>query len=269
MKKFKLGLLTLGVLTLASCNLTNANVNPSSSNSTPSSSESSQSSSSSSSSSTTEATYELDLSSKDYNLEKEFFYDDYNTRSLADETRQGIKTFETKDDIVFDAVTYEELVSIFESEGNYLILFGGSWCHNTRAAVPFINQFANEYDIDTVYNFDFYVDGTNSSSHVRNTNQTDPTRVTPGVEYNYLYGELATRYLTNLNDYVEYTQGSTSSLTYTNNENAEVNVPKLQVPFLFLYNKDNTVDNKSGGGTSNAKGTFPIVYGFEEMIDLD
>ena len=212
---------------------------------------------------------EIELSSLDYDFEKEFFYDDYNTRSIADDTRQGIKTFESKDNIVFDAVTYEELISIFESEGNYLILFGGSWCHNTRAAIPFINEYANEYDIDTIYSFDFYLDGTNSSTHIRNTNQTDLSKVTPGVEYNYLYGELVRKYLTNLTDYVEYKTGTQSSLTFTDKENIEVNVAKLQVPFLFLYNKDNTRDNKVGGGTPNSKGTYPIVYGFEEMIDLD
>ena len=161
---------------------------------------------------------EKGLSSLDYNLEKEFFYDDYNTRSLADETRQGIKTFENKEDIVFDQVTYEELVHIFQSEGNYLVLFGGSWCHKTRAAVPFINAYAKEYNIDKIYNFDFYLDGTNSSTHIRNTNQTDPSKITAGVEYNFLYGELVSKYLTNLNDYVEYKIGSQSSLTYTNNE---------------------------------------------------
>ena len=211
---------------------------------------------------------EIGLSSKDYDLEKEFFFDDYNTRSLADETRQGIKTFEKKDDIVFDQVTYEELVHILKSEGNYLILFGGSWCHNTRAAVPFINQYANEYKIDKIYNFDFYLDGTNSSTHVRNTNQTDPTKVTAGVEYNFLYGELVSQYLTNLTDFVEYKVGTPSSLTYTNSSDEAVNVAKLQVPFLFLYNKDNTTDT-AGNGTVNKDGKYPIVYGFEEMIDLD
>ena len=210
-----------------------------------------------------------DLSDLNYEFEKEYFYSDYNEKSLADTTRQGIKTFEKKDDIVFDAITYEELVGILESEGNYLILFGGSWCHNTRAAVPFINDYANQYGIKTIYNFDFYLDGTNSNTHIRNTTPTDPSRVTPGTEYNYLYGELVSRYLTNLTDFVEYKTGSNSSVNYTNSSSEVVNVAKLQVPFLFLYNKDNKVNNSGTEGTYNSKGTFPIVYGFEEMIDLD
>lgn len=201
------------------------------------------------------------LSSTNYELEKEYFYQDYNERSLADTQRQGIKTFESKDNIVFDAITYEQLVNMLESNGNYLILFWGSWCHNTRAAINYINDFANEYNIEKIYNFDFYMDGSNSNTHIRNTNQSDLSKVTPGVEYNYLYGELVSRYLTNLNDFVEYKEGNSSSLTYTNSLNLDVNVSKLQVPFLFLYNKDNR-DN-----VTNEK--KPILYGFEEMVDRD
>ena len=209
----------------------------------------------------------IGLSELNYDFEKDYFFNDYNERSLADTTRQGIKTFESKEDIVFDAITYEELVNIFESEGNYLILFGGSWCHNTRAAVPFINEYAKEYNITKIYNFDFYMDGTTSQTHIRNTNQSDPQRVTAGVQYNYLYGELVSRYLTNLNDYVEYKEGTQSSLTYTSQTGEDVNVAKVQVPFLFLYNKDNTINNSQN--TSSTQEKFPIVYGFEEMVDLD
>ena len=212
----------------------------------------------------------IDLSDLNYNLEKEYFYSDYNEKSLADTNRQGIKTFETKDDIVFDAVTYEELVGLLESDGYYLILLGGSWCHNTRAAAPFINDFAKQYGIKTIYNFDFYLDGTNSKTHIRNTTPTDPTKATPGTEYNYLYGELVSKYLTNLSDYVEYKTNSRSSVNYTNASDEVINVAKLQVPFLFLYNKNNTVNNSGlDAPTTNANNTFPIVYGFEEMIDLD
>lgn len=204
-----------------------------------------------------------------YSLEQEYFYQAYNEKSLADTSRQGIETFVSKD-IVFDAVTYEELVDIFESEGNYLILFGGSWCHNTRAAAAYINEYAHEYNIDTIYNFDFYLDGESTSTHIRNTNQSDPTKVTAGVEYNYLYGELVSRYLTNLDDYVEYKSTTSSALTYTNSEGIDVTVAKAQVPFLFLYNKDNTVNNASSSTAGEyADSKYPIVYGFEEMVDRD
>ena len=172
--------------------------------------------------------------------EQEFFYNDYNAKSNADTSRQnGVDTFENKD-IVFDAVTYEELIYLLQQEGNYLILLGGSWCHNTRAAATYINQFAHQYGITKIYNFDFYLDGESSSTHVRVTNPAAGTTKNAGQEYNHLYGELVTRYLTNLNDWVEYKEGSASSVTYTNAYGVDVNVAKLQVPFFFLYNKDNT-----------------------------
>ena len=198
--------------------------------------------------------YEKGLSNKDYNFEQEFFFDDYNARSLADTNRQGVETFSDKD-IIFDAITYEELVNILESNGKYLFFFGGSWCHNTRAAAPYVNSIAKEYGVTKIFNFDFYLDGTTGSTHVRNTNPTDPARVTAGTEYNFLYGELVTKYLTNLNDFVEYKTDTASALKFNDKEGTETTVAKLQVPFLFYYDKNNTEG--------------PIVSAFEEMVDLD
>ncbi len=159
------------------------------------------------------------------------------------------------DSVVFQSVTWEELVVLLESEGNYLILFGGSWCPNTTAVIGYINEVANDYGVSTIYNFDFRLDGANRSSHVRETNGASYD----GATYNYLYGELVTRYLTNLDDYVEYTTSSLSALTYTNSSNEEVTVAKVQVPFLALYNKDNEVSGESA----------PIVAGYEKMLYWD
>ena len=208
--------------------------------------------------------------------EQEYFYNDYNTKSNADTARQnGVDTFENKD-IVFNAVTYEELIYLLQQEGNYLILLGGSWCHNTRAAATYINEFAHQYGIDTIYNFDFYLDGETSSTHVRVTNPSESATKNAGQEYNHLYGELISRYLTNLNDWVEYKEGSTSSVTYTNADSQLVNVAKLQVPFLFLYNKDNTTRSAYDLATKSVVSAqaqdgvkYPIVTGFEEMVDRD
>ena len=220
-----------------------------------------------------------DLSSTEYDFEKKYFVDDYNTKHSS----FNVNVFgEDENDVVFETVTYEKLVGILESEGNYLFFFGGSWCHNTRAAAAYVNQYALELGVKTVYNFDFYLDGTNSSSHVRVTNSNSTA---PGVQYNYLYGELITRYLTNLNDWVQYVEGSNSDVDYNRPGQTEATIEaKLQVPFLFLYNKDNTVrnvptrdenlpawHNQTGihaeQGEENEK--YPIVYGFEEMVDRD
>ena len=160
---------------------------------------------------------------------------------------------------VYQSITWEEAVYLFQQEGNYLILLGGSWCGNTTSVIDYVNQAAKAAGVTTVYNLDFRLDGATGDTHIRETN----TSTKSGAAYNYLYGELVTRYLTNLNDWVEYTADSDSALTYTNAEGAEVTVPKVQVPFLFIYNKDNTVNNK---GESEEGKTYPIVYGFEKMV---
>lgn len=52
---------------------------------------------------------QTDLSSTDYDFEKEYAYGDFNAHSRADEDRQdGIDTFEDKD-IVFQDITYDKL----------------------------------------------------------------------------------------------------------------------------------------------------------------
>ena len=161
---------------------------------------------------------------------------------------------------VFQSITYEEAVYLFQQKGNYLILLGGSWCGNTTAVIDYVNEAAKAAGVTTVYNLDLRLDGTSRDTHIRETNGTNDK----GGTYNYLYGELVTKYLTNLNDWVEYTVDSRSALTYTNADGVDVKVPKVQVPFLVLYNKDNTVDysGKDGGYRT----TYPIVYGFERMV---
>lgn len=183
-----------------------------------------------------------------YDAGKAYYNSDYNY--LNDENS------------VFQSITWEQAVYLFEQPGNYLVLFGGSWCPNTTAVIDYINNAAKAAGVDTIYNLDFRLDGTSGDSHIRETNGS----AKKGAAYNYLYGELVTRYLTNLNDWVEYTIDSESALTYTNSEGAEVTVPKVQVPFLFLYNKDNTV-NHAGDSVNGTK--YPIVYGFEKMLYRD
>lgn len=183
-----------------------------------------------------------------YDAGKAYYNSDYNY--LKDESS------------VFQSITWEQAAYLFQQKGNYLILLGGSWCPNTTAVIDYINEAAKTAGVDTIYNLDFRLDGTSSDTHIRETNSSDKA----GAAYNYLYGELVTRYLTNLNDWVEYTVDSESALTYTNSEGKDVTVPKAQVPFLFLYNKDNTVNN--AGDTIEGE-KYPIVYGFEKMLYRD
>ena len=165
--------------------------------------------------------------------------------------------FLADEDSVYTSLTLEEAYYLFGQEGNYLVLLGGSWCGNTTPVIGYINEVAKEYGVTVIYNLDFRLDGTNRSSHIRETEGAQSQgAVIPGSAYNYLYGEIAARFLTNLNDYVEYKVDTESAVTYTNSAGEKVTVPKVQVPFLFLYNKDNTDEEGKAA---------PIVAGLELM----
>ena len=196
-------------------------------------------------------------------LEKEYAYGDFNAHSRADEDRQdGIDTFEDKD-IVFQDITYDQLIDILGSEGNYMIQLSGSWCHNSRAMSPFINKYAKEYGIDTVYSYDFNINnGDDGSLFVRMSNE----KTTPGTKLNYMYGEMVSRYLTNLDDWIEHPASDATALSYTNADGKEVTVGRLQQPIVLVYNKDNKVDYSNSG---NGSTSCPIMYAFEKMVDRD
>lgn len=205
--------------------------------------------------------FALSSSSRLQDAGKAYYASDY--RYLDDE------------DSVFQSLTYAEAVELFQQEGNYLILLGGSWCPNTTAVIDYVNAAAHRAGVETVYNLDFRLDGQNADTHIREPNGSSAH----GAEYNYLYGELVTRYLTNLDDWVEYSSDRATALGYTDADGQEATVAKVQVPFLFIYNRDNTVHNyedESDGRTVKTKPAeidqngnvkkYPIVYGFERMV---
>ena len=161
------------------------------------------------------------------------------------------------EDSVFESLTLEKAYYLLAQEGNYLILLGGSWCGNTTPVIGYINEVAKEYGVSTVYNLDFRLDGASRASHVRETEgaQSQGAPI-PGSNYNYLYGELVSRFLTNLNDFVEYKVDTESAVVFTDPSGEKVTVPKVQVPFLFLYSKDHVDENGNAA---------PIVAGLELM----
>ncbi len=242
--------------------------------------------------------------------EGEYAFGDFNRHSNADMDRQnGVDTFEDKE-IVFKDISYDQLMNLMQQEGNFLIQLSGSWCHNSRAMGPSVNEFAKKNGIDTIYSYDFNVDnGEDGSMFVRMTNGKDTVgakynymygemvsrfltnlddwieypsdsdtaisymfvrmtngKDTVGAKYNYMYGEMVSRFLTNLDDWIEYPSDSDTAISYTNSAGKEVTVGRLQQPIMFLYNKDNTKDN-SGKGV--ARGKFPVVYAFEQMVERD
>lgn len=202
------------------------------------------------------------LSAVDYSLETEYVYNDFNEHFLADVPRQGVETFEN-DEVVFQDITYEQMINMFQKEGNYLFVLNGSWCHNSRAMAPYLNEYAKEYGVNTIYAYDFDLDNNeNGNTFVRMTNGSENA----GVNFNYMYGEVVEQYLTNIDDWIEYPSTSEAAITFTNSKGEDVTTSRMQQPILFLYNKDNTVDNSDSG---NGSTKCPVVYAFEKMVDRD
>lgn len=204
-------------------------------------------------------------SSHRIDLNKEYLYQTYPYLQKQNSPRYGVAAAE---EIVFQNLTYDELGYLLSRAGNHLILFGGAWCRNTADVIDYINAAARRFGVKTIYTFDFRMGGPDCPvSHVRediraqSTYQgSDKTATVYGADYNYLYGELVSRFLTNLDDWARDTSGSEHPITYQDVNLEKQTVAKLRYPFLFLYNKDNTTDHSGAG---NTRRTYPIVYAFE------
>ena len=70
---------------------------------------------------------------------------------------------------VYRTVSYAELIHLLQTEGNFLIYFGGSWCHYSRGFLAPLNEFAKTYYVNEIYVFDPYIDGTSSATNIRNS----------------------------------------------------------------------------------------------------
>jgi len=153
---------------------------------------------------------------------------------------------ESDKEVVYKTVTYNELTKILESDGNYVILFGGAWCPNTRAVSKLINQYAKKYNIDTIYNFDTKLDGT--ALHIRDT--ANP--------YAKLYVDLVNKYFPQIITQYDKADGKAShKITYIDQNSVEVVASKLQVPYLFTYNKNN---KDAQGNSDPILGHIELMY---------
>ncbi len=147
-----------------------------------------------------------------------------------------------------ETITYPELQHLLKQPGDFPILFGGTWCHNTAAIIKDVNRVAQEQGIKTVYNFDFSLDSTgnggNSAQHIRDNALAEA----PGgkvIRPSHLYGDLVNTYLTNA--VTQYRKngdagpGGTNFVAYypggdTTKPLAEAR--KIQVGHVLTYNKD-------------------------------
>ena len=176
------------------------------------------------------------LAQTDEQSQFEFFRDAMNQRhaaTYADAALFGgdILTAADGADFVLQSVTYPELVHILESDGEHVILFGGTWCHNTRAVVQRVNQAAATAGVDTVYVFDLKLDGlSNAPAHIRDS----------ASEFSYLYGDLVAQHLPGLRTQYEPAVSAGQRVEYF--PGGDTGAPratarKLQVPYLISYDR--------------------------------
>ena len=158
-------------------------------------------------------------------------------------------------DSVYRSLTWEEAVYLFQQEGNYLILLGGSWCGNTQAVIKLINDYAAANHV-TVYNFDTKLDGGYARKfwgyekdlHIRDNSS----------EVVGLYVDLVSEYFPNIE--TEYAIDSENNIFTVNAEGETVTVNKLQVPYFLAYTR----------GLEDDIGHFvPITAYHEQMLTLD
>ena len=145
---------------------------------------------------------------------------------------------------VLHTATYEDIVHLFESEGNYAVLIGGAWDAHTQASIGYLNQVAKELGVAAIYNFDTRLDGASLDI----TDSANP--------FAFKYVDLVNKYLPNLAAAGQIAAGQTVS--YVNEQGTAVSAPKITAPYLFVYNKD----HKDAAGNS-----APIVASLNAPAD--
>ncbi len=171
--------------------------------------------------------------------------------------------------VVLKPVYFDELMYVLNAPGTHVILFGGAWSRLTRGIIDRVNYYAREHGVEQVYLFDFRADGADAQTSFKSDLTEQETYDGPDkkesvacANCNFIYGELVSRYLTNLNDWVEEKIGTEDEITYLNVYQDAVTVPNLSEPFLFVYNKDNKVNNSTTPHEKEGE-TFPIVSAME------
>jgi len=170
--------------------------------------------------------------------------------AYPDDARYGGDILDDADDAAgwrIQQVTYPELLHLLNLKGsadtNFAILFGGTWCHNTRAVIKDVNAQAQNNGVTTVYNFDLVLDGgtingTNGGTNPLHVRDNANSGSTFDFRPSYLYGDLVRTYFKNL--ITEYDPNSGSRVAYF--PGGDLNafpdvVRKLQVPFVLNYQR--------------------------------
>ncbi|MFM6980932.1 MAG: Ig-like domain-containing protein [Micrococcales bacterium] len=170
--------------------------------------------------------------------------------AYSDDARYGGDILTDADDDngwVIKQITYPELLHLLDQSDsaskNFVILFGGTWCHNTRAVVKFINQDAIRNGVTTVYNFDLVLDGgttngTNGGSNPIHVRSAANSGTNFSFRPSWVYGDVVRKYFKNL--VTEYDPNTGSHVTYYPGGDLTAFpdvVRRLQVPFLINYQR--------------------------------
>jgi hypothetical protein len=166
-----------------------------------------------------------------------------------------LKDADNADGWRINQITYPELVDLLKhaTTANAVILFGGTWCPNTRPVLPFVNRQAQKNGVE-VFNFDTVLDGgvvgggTTSSSNPLQSRNTAAFGATANANPSFLYGDLVSQYLTNVATQYDYTKGGPGVSYFPSGDSSGTltTVRKLQVPFLIGYQGSAGTDPNGG-----------------------
>ncbi len=200
----------------------------------------------------------------DTDMSKEYMYHAYRYLSSKNSPVYGV---DSAADVTIKPLYFDNLCYLLSAEGTHVVMFGGTWSELSQGCVDRVNYYARKYGVDTVYHFDFRVDGESADTDFKvditaqdTYDGPDKTETIGCADCNYIYGELVQHFLTNLNDWVAGKVGSGDDITWLNLYQDVVTVPNLHEPFIFVYNKDNKTDH-SGAGVERE--TYPIISAME------
>ena len=181
----------------------------------------------------------------------EFYKDETNRRHSAtytDATKYGgeiLSDADATDGWRVQQLTYPETIHLLSdpryADSDVPLLFGGTWCHNTRAVIKDLNADAQASGVKTIYNLDFSLFSVSNSGsaydHIRTSGVpavTDGKTLAPG----YLYGDLFSTYLHNAS--AEYAAagepGASPNWYYPGGDTGTTiqSARRLQVPALLV-----------------------------------
>lgn len=155
-----------------------------------------------------------------------------------------------------EQITYPALVHLLKSDArrDAVILFGGTWCPNTRPVLPGINRYAQENNVH-VFNFDTVLDGSTvgglatSSANPLQTRNHALSGANVNANPSFLYGDLVNQYLKNVVTQYDPARGGSQAASHFpggDTTRALTTDKKLQVPFLVGYRGSAGTDPHDG-----------------------